>query len=74
MRKTCGKKSTERWNTGQDGIVYEMGIYGYGREMVAVMAKMAWCNPWRAAAAKSEIGSMTTGPSLILDSVHHSIR
>lgn len=55
-------------------MVYEIGIYGYGREMVAVMAKMAWCNPWRAAVAKSEIGSMTTGPSLILDLVHHSIR
>lgn len=25
------------------------------------------------AAAKSEIGSMTTGPSLILDLVHYSI-
>lgn len=25
-----GKKSTERWNTAQDGIVYEMGCMDMG--------------------------------------------
>lgn len=35
----CGKKSTERWNTAQDGMVYEMGYMDMGERWLLMASK-----------------------------------